>query len=117
MKTILLGYAQGHVGYLLRPEDWLKGGYEPSVTFWGPLEGEHIADQVLALMPLALTPMREDASTASASRVAVPAMTNGFEFDDPAQGAGTVPATIPAGMTTTWHVTTPFKEMWVLAEA
>jgi uncharacterized cupin superfamily protein len=26
-------------------------------------------------------------------------------------------ATIPAGMTTTWHVTTPFKEMWVLAEA
>ena len=24
--------------------------------------------------------------------------------------------TIPAGMTTTWHVTTPFKEMWVLAE-
>ena len=25
-------------------------------------------------------------------------------------------ATIPAGMTTTWHVTTPFKEMWVLAE-
>jgi len=25
-------------------------------------------------------------------------------------------ATIPAGMTTTWHVTTPFKEMWVLAD-
>ena len=25
--------------------------------------------------------------------------------------------TIPAGMTTTWHVTTPFKEMWVLVEA
>ena len=24
--------------------------------------------------------------------------------------------TIPAGMTTTWHVTTPFKEMWVLVE-
>jgi neutral ceramidase len=97
-KTILLGYAQGHVGYLLRPEDWLKGGYEPSVTFWGPLEGEHIADQVLGLMPLALTPMREDASTASANRVAVPAMTNGFDIDDPAQGAGTVPATIPAGI-------------------
>ena len=25
-------------------------------------------------------------------------------------------ATIPAGMTTTWHVSTPFKEMWVLVE-
>ncbi len=25
--------------------------------------------------------------------------------------------TIPAGMTTTWYVTTPFKEMWVLADA
>jgi uncharacterized cupin superfamily protein len=24
--------------------------------------------------------------------------------------------TIPAGMTTTWHVTTPFKELWVLGE-
>jgi ethanolamine utilization protein EutQ (cupin superfamily) len=24
-------------------------------------------------------------------------------------------ATIPAGLTTTWHVTTPFREMWVLA--
>ncbi|HEY5925251.1 MAG TPA: hypothetical protein VIV11_26390, partial [Kofleriaceae bacterium] len=97
-KTILLGYAQGHVGYLLNPEDWLKGGYEPSVTFWGPLEGEYIADQVLELMPLAMTPMREDASTASASRVAVPAMTNGFDIDDPAPSAGTVPATVPEGI-------------------
>ena len=25
-------------------------------------------------------------------------------------------ASIPAGMTTTWHIRTPFKEMWVLAE-
>jgi mannose-6-phosphate isomerase-like protein (cupin superfamily) len=25
-------------------------------------------------------------------------------------------ATIPAGLATTWHVTTPFEEMWVLAE-
>ena len=32
-KTILVSYAQGHVGYMLTPEDWLKGGYEPSITF------------------------------------------------------------------------------------
>ncbi|MEP6758244.1 MAG: cupin domain-containing protein [Actinomycetota bacterium] len=25
-------------------------------------------------------------------------------------------ATIPAGMTTTWHITTPFREMWVLVD-
>jgi neutral ceramidase len=97
-KTILLGYAQGHVGYLLRPEDWLKGGYEPSVTFWGPLEGEHIADKALELLPLVLTPMREDASGASANRVAVPPMTNGFEIDDPAPNAGSVPVAIPQGV-------------------
>ena len=42
-----------------------------------------------------------------------------IEFDDGSDvtlGIGDL-ATIPAGMTTTWHVTTPFKEMWVLAEA
>jgi uncharacterized cupin superfamily protein len=42
-----------------------------------------------------------------------------IEFDDGSDvtlGVGDL-ATIPAGMTTTWHVTTPFKEMWVLAEA
>ena len=32
-----------------------------------------------------------------------------------ADGPGDV-ATIPAGMTTTWHVTVPVREMWVLAE-
>jgi uncharacterized cupin superfamily protein len=40
-----------------------------------------------------------------------------IEFDDGSDvtlGVGDV-ATIPAGMTTTWHVTTPYKEMWVLA--
>ena len=45
-KTIVVGYAQGHVGYMLRPEDWVLGGYEPSVTFWGPLEAEYIAEQL-----------------------------------------------------------------------
>ncbi|MBP6848177.1 MAG: neutral/alkaline non-lysosomal ceramidase N-terminal domain-containing protein, partial [Kofleriaceae bacterium] len=40
--TITVGYSQGHVGYMLTPEDWLLGGYEPSVSFWGPLEAEYI---------------------------------------------------------------------------
>ena len=93
--TILLGYAQGHVGYMLRPEDWLLGGYEPSITFWGPLEAEYIAERLVDLMPLALTPMREDAASAGATKVATATMVDDFEIDDPALQAGTVPATVP----------------------
>ncbi|HSD85963.1 MAG TPA: hypothetical protein VLB44_00555 [Kofleriaceae bacterium] len=94
--TILVGYSQGHVGYMLRPEDWLKGGYEPSVTFWGPLEAEYIGERLLELLPLAMTPMREDASSASASRLAIATMDDQLEIDNPAAMAGTVPATLPS---------------------
>jgi neutral ceramidase len=93
--TILVGYAQGHVGYMLEPEDWMMGGYEPSVTFWGPLEAEYIANKVLALMPSAQLATRQDGSTASATRVAVATATDNLAVDDPAPMAGTVPATIP----------------------
>ena len=92
--TILVGYAQGHVGYMLRPEDWMLGGYEPSVTFWGPLEAEHIAEQLIGLLPSALAATRGD-STTMTGRVAVPTVTDGLELDDPALEAGTVPATVP----------------------
>ncbi len=94
-KTIVIGYAQGHVGYMLRPEDWMLGGYEPSVTFWGPLEAEYITEQLLALMPLATTPARENGAADGVDRVATPTMTDNLVVDDPAPLAGTVPATIP----------------------
>ncbi|MCB9777821.1 MAG: hypothetical protein H6742_04595 [Alphaproteobacteria bacterium] len=42
-----VGYAQDHEGYLLVPEDWLLGGYEPNITFWGPLGAEHIMEGLL----------------------------------------------------------------------
>lgn len=93
--TILVSYAQGHMGYLLRPEDWLLGGYEPSVTFWGPLAAEYVGEQLLDLMPLALTPMREDATTESATRVATATTTDALDKDDPAPMAGTIPQTVP----------------------
>ncbi len=95
-KTIIVAYAQGHVGYLLSPEDWLRGGYETSITFWGPLEGEYLANQLSTLLPLALTPMREDATASAASKVATATISDDFEIDDPAMMAGTVPATVPA---------------------
>jgi neutral ceramidase len=95
-KTIVLGYAQGHVGYLLTPEDWLTGGYEPSITFWGPLEGEYLAEQLAKLLPLATTPMRENAATDSANKVKLATITDPMEIDDPAPMAGTVPASVPS---------------------
>jgi neutral ceramidase len=93
--TIVVGYAQGHVGYMLRPEDWVLGGYEPSVTFWGPLEAEYIEEQLAKLWPLAMTPVREDAA-AGETKLATTRVTDDLVIDDPAPMAGTVPATVPA---------------------
>lgn len=47
--TALFGYSMDHEGYLLIPEDWFMGGYEPDITMWGPLAGEWIMENVLAL--------------------------------------------------------------------
>ena len=98
-KTIVVGYSQGHVGYMLRPEDWVLGGYEPSVTFWGPLEAEYIAEQLLKLMPVAMAPTRSDGTTGGTTRVATATITDNLDIDDPAPSAGTVPTAVPAG---TW---------------
>ena len=59
-RTLIVGYAQDHAGYLLTAEDWLAGGYEPSVNLWGPLEGEAIVDGALEALAIAFTPERED---------------------------------------------------------
>jgi neutral ceramidase len=45
--TIPIGYSQDHQGYLLIPEDWLLGGYEPNINIWGPLQGEFIMEGLL----------------------------------------------------------------------
>src|SRR5262249_14372083 len=64
-KTLLIGYADDHIGYLLTAEDWLMGGYEPSINLWGPLEGEMIIDGVIDTAKIAWTPEREDPETTS----------------------------------------------------
>ena len=51
----LVGYAQDHEGYYLIPEDWLLGGYEPTIAIWGPLQGEHVMEGVLDMMRTHLT--------------------------------------------------------------
>jgi len=98
MHTIAIGYSQGHVGYCLTPEDWLQGGYEPSVTFWGPLEGEYLVEQSARLMPAAMAPSRPDAAADGTDRVVMPSVTDDLPIDDPAPGRGTVPAQVPADL-------------------
>jgi neutral ceramidase len=59
-RTLLVGYAQDHAGYLLTAEDWLAGGYEPSTNLWGPLEGEIILAGIVEAANIAWTPEHED---------------------------------------------------------
>lgn len=49
-NVFVVGYAQDHEGYLLIPEDWLIGGYEPNINIWGPLQGEHIMEGNLSMV-------------------------------------------------------------------
>lgn len=95
-RTMVVGYAQGHMGYLLTPEDWLQGGYEPNINLWGPLEGEYLVEQSVALMNLAHTAMREDAASAGATRLVSPAdRPDPLPPPDAAPMAGSVPSTVP----------------------
>lgn len=60
--AMAVGYSQDHEGYLLIPEDWLVGGYEPNINVWGPLQAEHIMEGVLTMADdvLGTTDKRED---------------------------------------------------------
>lgn len=92
-RTVVLGYANAHMGYLLTADDWLRAGYEPGLNFWGPLEGEHIAEEAAALARLAVTPQREDTGTGTTRWV--PAAPAALPPPDPAPQAGTVPDAVP----------------------
>ena len=95
-RTIVVGYAQGHVGYVLRPEDWLRGGYEPTITFWGPLQGEYVAERAEEVMALVVTDAREDATTEGTDRYDPPDITDDdVPAPDPAPMAGTIPDPVP----------------------
>ena len=37
------GYSQDHLGYIMHEYDFMAGGYEPSMVFWGPKEGDYLA--------------------------------------------------------------------------
>ncbi|MBT9556971.1 MAG: hypothetical protein IV100_13125 [Myxococcales bacterium] len=97
-RSLLVGYAQDHVGYVMTAEDWLAGGYEPSINVWGPLEGEMALGGVLKAAALAWTPEREDPERGTSRFEA-------FPFPDIAPVApvvtadhGTVPVALPSGL-------------------
>lgn len=96
--TITVGYSQGHVGYMLTPEDWLRGGYEPSITFWGPLEAEYVVERLAELLPLAMMPTWQDGAAGGVDRVVPPAVMDTYPIDAVAARRGTVPAAIPVDL-------------------
>jgi neutral ceramidase len=93
-RTIVVGYAQGHIGYVLTAEDWLSAGYEPAINVWGPLEGEAVMEQSAALLRLAASPTRED-PRAGVTRW-VPRLPAALPAPDASPRAGEVPATLPS---------------------
>jgi neutral ceramidase len=74
----------------------MRGGYEPSINVWGPLEGEYLMERSLALARLAMSPMRDNASTMTG--IWRPPVQPAQPMPDPAPRAGTVPTTLPASL-------------------
>ncbi len=46
--VVFVGYAQDYTGYSLPEDDWWQGGYEASGALWGPKQGDHLADAIVA---------------------------------------------------------------------
>ncbi len=42
--VMVFGYSLGYVGYLMLPDDYANGGYEPGMAFFGPRGGEYLRD-------------------------------------------------------------------------
>lgn len=107
--TVLpVGYSQDHYGYLLEEDDWLRGGYEPTVSAYGWKFGPYLLAQLedfvatidqpqepadLAATPAATTLRPVTDSSAAPAVVSEPAdgarlATHLFEFEggDPALG-------------------------------
>lgn len=49
-EVLVYGYAQDHNGYILMPDDWLRGGYEPTISFWGWKFAPYMLEQQADLM-------------------------------------------------------------------
>ncbi len=110
-RYLILGYTQDNNGYLLTAEDWVSNGYEPNITFWGPLDGEMIVENAVALLPAVLSDEREN-TYEGGTRVAVPSPTEDFTADESMAAGrepGTIPASSPSYLATQAGVDTPIQ--------
>ena len=102
--TLPIAYSQDHMGYMLIPEDWLQGGYEPNINLWGPLQAEHVVEQMLWmseqwLLTDALEHQRPRGTFPdSAYPGSEPALPTAEP--DPTPDAGTPLASVPDGLVT-----------------
>lgn len=71
-EVVVAGLAMDHNGYLLEPDDWLSGGYEPTVSPWGWRLGPYLASHLVDLV--------SDLSTGGAAREHLPAIS--FDIGD-----------------------------------
>lgn len=63
MKDVMtVGYSMDHHLYVLLRDEWLRGGYESSMSIWGYKNGEYIARESISLARQLLTPEKEDNS-------------------------------------------------------
>ena len=46
----VLGYSQDHHLYIMHSDNWMQGGYEPSMGIWGWAEGDYFFDQAVAMI-------------------------------------------------------------------
>ena len=46
----IIGLANGYIGYILTEEEYHRGGYEPSVSFYGPKLGQSIEKGLLEVI-------------------------------------------------------------------
>lgn len=49
ISTVVFGYSQDHFLYLTAPDDWFVGGYESTMSLWGPAGGRWFVDRDLEI--------------------------------------------------------------------
>ncbi|MBN1946954.1 MAG: hypothetical protein JW797_14870 [Bradymonadales bacterium] len=94
--SIAVGVSLDHEGYLLTVEDWMRGGYEPAINAWGPLQGEYILDRLLELAELLQTEQAEHPAFPDYRHQEYPDWPLEPVVPDVSTGCGTVPEALPA---------------------
>lgn len=46
-SVLVISHTNGWIGYILDPADYAQGGYEATLSFNGPQEGEHVVDAAI----------------------------------------------------------------------